>query len=72
MIGKVLLLDNNEKYIVTSNCNHEGEEYLLLTKLNADESVSSEVVIAKHFNGTVEIVDDNEVFKAVINKFDLN
>ena len=72
MIGNVVVLDNNEKYIVTSECEYKGENYLLLAKVKEDESIADDMTIAKHIGSSIEIVEDIDTFKEVLNRFDID
>ena len=68
---KIILLDDNTKYVVTNQTNYNNEDYFLVMGVNSDETtITNEIAILKQTqNGDdvyVDKVTDPELIKALV------
>lgn len=75
-IDQLITLEDNKKYIITSDLVYEGERYIFLAGVKEDESdINKEFVIAKAVNDNgeayIEDVTDEELLKTLISMFEI-
>ena len=68
---KIILLEDNTKYVVTNQTTYNGEDYFLVMGVNSDETtITNEIAILKqNQNGEdvyVDKVSDPELIKALV------
>ncbi len=59
--GRILTLDNNEKYVIVCSCKYENTDYVYIVDLNDEQNTK----ICIYKDNTVIEVTDEDVLKTV-------
>lgn len=70
----ILTLDNNKDYAITKIIDYDNFEYLLLVRVDEEENVLDEKIIAKKIidndnQVSIEVVTDKNLYDVLINLF---
>jgi len=73
MIGKIIALDNDQQYIVSSESVYNGDQYVLLAHIDYQKSdLDDDMIVAKYSNDEVEFINDNSLIDLLLPSFNLN
>ena len=64
-IDKILVLEDNTKYMVMDQGNYNGKAYYFVSKLDNEENLTEEFNIFENNNGIVSNMIDGKILKAL-------
>ena len=72
-IDKIIILDDNTKYMILDQGNYNGKSYFLTSKLDENDNLSNYLSIVEENieNGVTSVssVKDEKIFKALVDYF---
>ena len=69
-IEKIIVLEDDSKYMILDQGNYNGKAYYFLSKLDSEDNLTETVSIVENDNGNIVSVKDEVLLEALVKYFD--